>query len=411
MIKISFKNIVYGATLSSLLFSCKGEDIVDNHKISYEQPNQPSVEELNTDPIREGKSLLEVSLPYFNPLKINCIFKDKTDFRTFDSNGNITLDLKYADFYEADLPNTFSNTTLSPDRDQKVAEWRDSEAGQERVQYFKDFLEKDMVFVQGGTYLMGGTSEQGENVHPTMFPVHKVTVGDFYMCRFELTQEFYSYVIGKWYRWNFTDGVHKNFPADNRTLKPMYDLFNSLKSITGLQFDFPTEAEWEWAARGGRKSKEATMYSGSNDYVSVAATFDECFRELINALNAKSLKTWPLPVGTKEPNELGIYDMSGNIAEFCKDEFKPYTAEDQVDPGKDIDIRDEFAVYDPNNPDRITDVQDQLIRVIRGGGYGSLPSSCRVAVRGGVNLLKYNTNIGFRLVCRVSDNKEAFGLE
>lgn len=76
MIKISLKNIVFGATLSSLLFSCKGEEVVDNYKISYEQPNQPSVEELNADPIREGKSLLEVSMPYFNPLKINCIFKD-----------------------------------------------------------------------------------------------------------------------------------------------------------------------------------------------------------------------------------------------------------------------------------------------------------------------------------------------
>ena len=140
---------------------------------------------------------------------------------------------------------------------------------------------------------MGGTAEQGDGLSDNVFPVHKVTVDDFYMCRFEVTQELFSYVIGKWYKWSYADGMYADYPADKRKMSEIKTFCDNLSKLTGkrLIFDLPTEAEWEFAARGGRK-RVSTMFAGSDDFSKVG----NCFRtseHLISGSAYESGETGP----------------------------------------------------------------------------------------------------------------------
>lgn len=174
-------------------------------------------------------------------------------------------------------------------------------------------VEFNMVKIEGGTFHMGATSEQGE--YDAEKPVHSVTLSDYYIGETEVTQELWEAVMGS---------NPSRFKGDNQ--RPVeyvswYDcqeFIKKLNQLTGKKFRLPTEAEWEYAARGGKYSR-GYKYSGSNDVDEVAW------------YKSNSGETTH-PVATKEANELGLYDMSGNVYEWCKDWYGDYQSNSQTNP-------------------------------------------------------------------------------
>ncbi len=208
-----------------------------------------------------------------------------------------------------------------------------------------------MVFVAGGTFQMG--SSRGDSDEK---PIHTVTVSSFYMDKTEVTQAEYRKVMGK-NPSNFSGC--DDCPVENVS----WNDANAYAQKVGKRL--PTEAEWEYAARGGNKSKGYT-YSGGNNLDAVGWYND----------NSGS-KTHP--VAQKQPNELGLYDMSGNVWEWCSDWYDKgyYSRSPQNDP------------QGPNSG---------IYRVLRSGGWGNGGSSCRVANRSRLRPVSWSNACGFRLV-------------
>ncbi|MBO4741293.1 MAG: SUMF1/EgtB/PvdO family nonheme iron enzyme [Bacteroidales bacterium] len=179
----------------------------------------------------------------------------------------------------------------------------------------------DMVFVEGGTFYMGSQNEDSEGINydpdarPDEAPVHKVTLDGYYIATTEVTQELWRHVTGGQ---DFDTEWGGQFPAYNISFEDARKFFTHINTATGLKFRLPTEAEWEYAARGGKNSQKY-KYPGSNNIEDVAWYWQNSNDRLY-------------PVATKRPNELGIYDMSGNVREWCADWADFYTEEDQVNP-------------------------------------------------------------------------------
>ncbi|MFT4094158.1 MAG: SUMF1/EgtB/PvdO family nonheme iron enzyme [Niabella sp.] len=179
----------------------------------------------------------------------------------------------------------------------------------------------ELILVRAGTFYMGAQSTDASGINyyasaaANQSPVHKVTIThDFYIGKYELTQAQYAQIMGT----NPSQFVADNNPVEMVSY-PMATQFTTLLSeASGKTFRLPTEAEWEYAARGGDLSK-GTIYSGSNTLNDVANS---------SALALNETK----PVGSFLPNELGIYDMSGNVYEWCMDQLQSYTAADVTDP-------------------------------------------------------------------------------
>lgn len=237
---------------------------------------------------------------------------------------------------------------------------------------FDDIDYTEMVYVEGGTFLMGTQSEDSDfpNYDPDAFsnesPVHQVTLSDYYIGKYEVTQGLWEYVMcysgtcadgslldayfsGPWpkYRPLSTYGIGDNYPAYFVSWNDIVEIFlPRLNKITGKEYRLPTEAEWEYAARGGSMS-QGYKYSGSNTIGDVAW------------YSGNSGHTTH-PVGTKQPNELGIYDMSGNVYEWCCDWFSKYT---------------EAAKTDPTGSSTVDS------RIHRGGNIFLVAQDCRVSNR------------------------------
>jgi len=218
-----------------------------------------------------------------------------------------------------------------------------------------------VVWVAGGTFTMGCTGEQGSDCYDDEKPSHSVTVGSFNIGKYEVTQAQWKSVMDS------NPSTFKgcdNCPVENVSWNDVQEFIKKLNSLTGKKYRLPKEAEWEFAARGGASTGSATAnkYSGSDNVGSVA-WYDG---------NSGS-KTHP--VGQKSPNELGIYDMSGNVWEWCSDWYKGY-------PGSS-------GVSDYTGSGRVD----------RGGGWFSGARYCRVSNRGYDDPGYRYYGLGFRMVC------------
>ena len=215
-----------------------------------------------------------------------------------------------------------------------------------------------MVLVVSDSFYMGATPEQSDPLDWEK-PVHSVTLSaDYYLGETEVTQALWREVMGD----NPSYFKGDDLPVENVSYYDCMEFVRHLNELTGLHFRLPTEAEWEYAARGGNKSRHY-LYAGSNNIDDVAW-----------CRGNSGAKTHP--VKSKQPNELGLYDMSGNVYEWCRDWFGDYSSAAQTDPtGPTI------ASY----------------RVMRGGCCIMEECVCRVAYRCSAASGNGFFNLGFRL--------------
>jgi formylglycine-generating enzyme len=217
----------------------------------------------------------------------------------------------------------------------------------------------EMVFVAGGTFTMGCAAEQGDDCDDDERPAHSVTLSGYYIGKHEVTQGLWKAVTGG-NPSHFTGS--DNLPVESVSWIEVNAFIDSLNRKTGKTYRLPTEAEWEYAARGGNKSG-GYKYSGGDTFGSVAWYRDNSGR-----------KTHP--VGGNAPNELGIYDMSGNVWEWTGDWYGDYGSDAQTDP------------IGPSAGSN---------RVERGGSWDFDWWDCRVSSRNSDAPGGSNFNIGFRL--------------
>lgn len=174
-------------------------------------------------------------------------------------------------------------------------------------------LANNMVYVSGGTFMMGANSGDAE-ASDIEKPRHQVHLSNFYICKYEVTQALWKAVMGS----NPSYFKGNNLPVENVSWYDCQQFISKLNSLTGRNYRLPTEAEWEFAARGGNSSR-GYKYSGSNYIGNVAWHTDN-----------SGDKTHP--VGTKSPNKLGLYDMMGNVWEWCSDWYGSYDSSSQSNP-------------------------------------------------------------------------------
>ena len=234
--------------------------------------------------------------------------------------------------------------------------------GKEKLTVLVGKEEFAMVYVKGGTFTMGATAEQGSDAASDEMPAHKVTLRDYYIGETQVTQALWKAVMGG-------DNIHSCFNGDNLPVENVsYEMIVNeflpkLNKMTGLEFRLPTEAEWEFAARGGNKSR-VYKYSGS-DNIDEVAWYD----------GNSGKKTHP--VKGKKANELCLYDMSGNVWEWCSDWAGKYSSGAQTNP------------QGPNKGS---------FRVMRGGSWHGIAGYCRVSYRNKLPPVCRSFNAGFRLV-------------
>jgi formylglycine-generating enzyme required for sulfatase activity len=219
--------------------------------------------------------------------------------------------------------------------------------------------EPEMVFVQGGTFWMGCSQEQSGSCDGDEVPLHSVTVSSFHIGKYEVTQAQWKLIMGH----NPSEFKGDDLPVEKVSWNDVQKFITRLNAITGKHYRLPTEAEWEYAARGGHQSA-GYKYSGSHNLYNVGWFYDN-----------SGGRTHA--VGTKLPNELGIYDMSGNVWEWCIDRYGSYPASEQHDPMR---------------------VDAGSGRVIRGGGWFYYARYCRVANRYNDGSGSRERYLGFRLV-------------
>jgi len=233
---------------------------------------------------------------------------------------------------------------------------------QEACDWFESF---EMVEVEGGTFFMGAqkTDANGQNYDANAYaiesPVHHVTVDGFFIGKFEVTQEQWEAAMGN----NPSIIVGAKNPVENVTWEEVQKFIDALNQASGLKYRLPTEAEWEFAAKGGNKSN-GYLYSG---YSVISA----CAWYYSNSNSTTHM------IGTKEPNELSIFDMTGNVREWCEDWFDYYTSASKKNP------------QGPNSGN---------MKINRGGSWVTPYVNCRNSYRHTDYPNESAQDLGFRIV-------------
>ena len=219
-----------------------------------------------------------------------------------------------------------------------------------------------MKYVKGGNFMMGATDNDAM-AEADEKPAHSVSVVDYYIGETEVTQELWKAVMGN----NPAKFKGENCPIENVSFNDCVRFVEKLSQLTGRRFRLPTEAEWEYAARGGQRSK-GYRYAGANDTTSVAWLYTD------------SLWVRHMPVAAKRPNELGLYDMSGSVWEWCNTAYEPY----QGARGNWFNrlIRKRF-------------------KVVRGGGFRGFARYARVTNRYAVAAWRNDYTVGLRLAMQL----------
>ena len=274
---------------------------------------------------------------------------------TVSENASASVDVK---MQKGEMKNSqIDESALSVSAINLTPNWSASVTPSQRAVLEK--LIANMVKVEGSTFTMGATPEQGNDAYEYERPAHQVTLSDYYIGRYEVTQKEWQAVMGD----NPSKFYGDNLPVDYVSCNDCQDFINKLNQLTGLKFRLPTEAEWEFAARGGKQSK-GYKYSGSDNAKNIA-------------WYEKNSGSKPHQVGTKEPNELGIYDMSGNVGEWCGDWYGRYSSSAQTNP---------------------TGPSSGSLRVLRGGSWRRNARICRVSRRSIDFPSNRSNNSGFRVV-------------
>ena len=214
-----------------------------------------------------------------------------------------------------------------------------------------------MVKVEGGNFTMGHKSRRGKDKYKKERPAHNVTLSSYYMGETEVTQELWTAVMGS----NPSNFAGGNRPVEQVSWNDVQLFIQKLNRLTGMNFRLPTEAEWEFAAHGGNYCKGYKYSGGSMDDVGWCAE-----NSGMETHDVKSL----------EANELGIYDMSGNVAEWCNDWKGPYDGSIKQNPQGAA-----FGTY----------------RVLRGGSWIDNVFQCRITARDSAKPEYANKSNGFRL--------------
>ena len=249
----------------------------------------------------------------------------------------------------------------------------------------------NMIYVRGGTFNMGAQNENSynDNYDPDAAsnesPVHSITLSDYYIGETEVTQELWEAVMGTTIEsqcimaeadWNENcsiDGKGDKYPMFYVSWDDCQNFITKLNRLTGKNYSLPTEAQWEYAARGG-ENHDDYIYSGSNNIEDVA-----WYSENAEAVGAENPDYGSHPVATKKANSLGIYDMSGNVWEWCSDWIDIYPSSSQTDP---------------------TGPTEGTERISRGGSWHFDKDCSRVSYRRSDESTARYTNFGFRLVLR-----------
>ena len=232
----------------------------------------------------------------------------------------------------------------------------------------------DMIAVEGGSFSMGATSEQVADANNNEYPAHPVTLSSFYIGKTEVTQALWEAVMGS----NPSYNKGAELPVEQVSWDDCQTFISKLNQLTGQTFSLPTEAQWEFAARGGNLS-QGYKFSGSDTLTQVGWYSDN-----VEGDNDPYFGR-PHPVGTKQANELGIYDMSGNVSEWCSDIFS--------------DTYYSKSVYwNPTGP------SEGDARVVRDGSYWNFENYCRVSRRSGGTPSNSTSILGLRLCLSPSEN-------
>ena len=224
-----------------------------------------------------------------------------------------------------------------------------------------------MVAVEGGTFTMGATAEQGSDAHTNEEPAHQVSLSSYSIGETEVTQALWIAVMGSNPSY-FTGNLQR--PVECVSWNDCQTFIYRLNDLTGKNFRLPTEAEWEYAARGGKLS-QGYKYAGSNTIGDVAWYWGS-----IPSQTEGTAGFGTQPVATKAQNELGLYDMSGNVLEWCQDWRGSYSSGAQTNP---------------------TGPSTGSLRVLRGGSWFPDAGDCRVSYRGGGSPTITLSFLGLRL--------------
>jgi len=219
----------------------------------------------------------------------------------------------------------------------------------------------EFVFVKGGCFEMGDTFGDGYSYEK---PVHDVCVSDFYMGKYEVTQGQWEVIMGD--NPSYFKNCGDNCPVENVSWNDVQEFIERLNSKTGKKYRLPTEAEWEYAARSGGKREK---YAGTNSDADLGS-----YAWYIMNSGSKTH-----PVGQKQPNGLGLYDMSGNVWEWVSDRY-------------DQNYYKNSPRNNPKGP------SSGSYRVLRGGSWSGVPNAIRASYRFDINPSTRNYNYGFRLL-------------